>query len=92
MYVFTADIPQHSACTGACLQQRPPVLGPARAGQGVRQTNLATFTRPDRTRQATFFGHQLYYFTGDTQPGQANGQATGQGWFLVNPAGHPIRP
>jgi predicted lipoprotein with Yx(FWY)xxD motif len=91
LYLSTLDTPQASGCTGTCAQQWPPLIGPSQAGQGVRQANLGTFTRPDNSQQVTYFGHQLYYFSGDTQPGQANGEAVDQAFFLVNSQGTLIR-
>jgi predicted lipoprotein with Yx(FWY)xxD motif len=84
LYVNTQDRPQVSACDQQCRAAFPPAPGPAQAGAGVNQSNLGTFTRPDGTIQATFFGHQLYYDAQDTQPGQANGQGLNQTWFLID--------
>jgi predicted lipoprotein with Yx(FWY)xxD motif len=92
LYLFTQDTPQASACTGTCAQQWPPLIGPSQAGQGVQQANLGTFTRDDGSQQVTYFGHQLYHFSGDTQPGQANGQGVNQTFFLVDSDGNAIQP
>jgi predicted lipoprotein with Yx(FWY)xxD motif len=92
LYLNTQDTPQASACTGSCLVTWPPLNGPAQAGQGVQQSNLATVTRPDTgQQQVTYFGHRLYYFHGDTAPGQANGQGVQQIWWLVDASGNPIQ-
>jgi predicted lipoprotein with Yx(FWY)xxD motif len=91
LYMFNQDTPQHSACTGVCARQWTPLINHApQAGSGVTQANLGTFTRPENTMQVTYFGHQLYYFSGDTAPGQANGQNNSASWFLVNASGKPI--
>jgi predicted lipoprotein with Yx(FWY)xxD motif len=90
LYLFTQDTPQQSGCTGTCAQQWPPLISQSpKAGSGVTQANLGTFTRPDNTPQVTYFAHQLYYFSGDTAPGQANGQ-NNNGFFLVDASGNPI--
>ena len=46
--------------------------GPATAMAGVKGT-LSVITRSDGTKQATWNGHPLYTYVGDTAPGQAKG-------------------
>jgi predicted lipoprotein with Yx(FWY)xxD motif len=91
LYLFKQDTAQQSACTGTCAQQWPPLISQSpQAGTGVTQANLGTFTRPDNSSQVTYFTHQLYYFSGDTAPGQANGQNNSGSWFLVDASGNAI--
>ena len=90
LYVNTQDSAQASACDTTCQGTWIPVPGPAQAGEGVDQANLGTFTRADGTVQATYFGHQLYRFSRDNAPGQANGQGVDGRFFLVDKAGNPI--
>ena len=71
LYSFAPDTPTKSNCNGTCAQNWPPVTGPATAA-GVTGT-VGTITRSDGSVQATFDGHPLYTFTGDTAPGQAKG-------------------
>jgi predicted lipoprotein with Yx(FWY)xxD motif len=40
--------------------------------------------------QVTYAGQPLYFFAGDEQPGDTNGQAVGDVWFVVTPDGTPI--
>ena len=52
--------------------------------------DLGTITRSDGTKQVTYNGHPLYYFVGDSGPGQTTGQGSdnfGAKWWLVAPAG-----
>ena len=47
------------------------------------------------TRQVTYNGHPLYYFTGDRNPGETRGQGLdrfGGPWYVVAPAGDKIDP
>ena len=56
---------------------------------GVTGT-FGTITRSDGSVQATFDGHPLYTFVGDTAPGQANGNglnAAGGLWHEVTASG-----
>jgi Secreted repeat of unknown function len=41
--------------------------------------------------QVTFYGHLLYYFKGDTAPGQTNGVGV-SGWHLIGPFGNVMLP
>ena len=72
LYWFAPDTATTSKCNGSCAQFWPPVNGPATAGPGVPGT-LSTIARSDDTTQATYDGHPLYTYVGDTRPGQANG-------------------
>lgn len=72
IYWFARDTKNHSNCTSStCLHYWPIVKGP------VTETGLSgTFgviTRSDGTKQATWNGHPLYTYVGDTAPGQAKG-------------------
>ena len=62
--------------------------GPVTAA-GVTGT-FATITRSDGSIQATFDGHPLYTFVGDTAPGQAKGNglnAAGGLWHEITTSG-----
>ena len=72
LYWFAPDTSTTSKCTGSCATYWPPVKGPATAGSGVTGT-LGVITRPDGTMQATYNGHPLYTYAGDSAPGQNKG-------------------
>ena len=63
----------------------------ALAGEGVNATLLGTITRDDGTTQVTYNGWPLYYFAGDTAPGDTTGQDMEGVWFLVSPTGEAIQ-
>jgi predicted lipoprotein with Yx(FWY)xxD motif len=88
LYSFAPDTSTKSNCNGTCAQNWPPVKGPATAA-GVTGT-FGTITRSDGAAQATFDGHPLYTFVGDTAPGQAKGNglnAAGGLWQEVPTSG-----
>ena len=88
LYSFAPDTPSKSNCNGACATNWPPVHGPATAS-GVKGT-FGTIKRSDGSVQATFDGHPLYTFVGDTAPGQAKGNglnAAGGLWHEITTSG-----
>ncbi len=88
LYSFAPDTPTRSNCNGTCAQNWPPVKGPATAS-GVTGT-FGTIKRSDGSTQATFDGHPLYTFAGDTVPGQAKGNglnAAGGLWHEITTSG-----
>ena len=72
LYWFAPDTSTTSNCNGTCATFWPPVKGPATAGSGVTG-QLGTITRADGSTQATYNGHPLYTYKGDTAPGQDKG-------------------
>jgi predicted lipoprotein with Yx(FWY)xxD motif len=89
LYWFVPDTSTTSNCNGSCATFWPPVKGPATAGAGVTGT-LGTITRADGSTQATYDGHPLYTYKGDTAPGQASGNnlnLSGGVWHEVTASG-----
>ena len=72
LYWFAPDSPNKSVCYGSCAAYWPPVAGNASAGPGVTGT-IGTIQRTDGTTQATYNGHPLYTYIGDSAPGQDGG-------------------
>jgi predicted lipoprotein with Yx(FWY)xxD motif len=88
LYSFAPDTPTTSRCNGTCAQNWPPVQGRAIA-PGVTGP-FGILRRSDGSTQATFEGHPLYTFVGDTVPGQAKGNglnAFGGLWHEVTTSG-----
>ena len=95
LYLFEKDQPDQSACSGACAAAWPVdnSSGTPKAGSGVQASLLGTINRSDNTTQVTYNHHPLYYYSGDSQAGQQNGQglnAFGATWFVVAPAGSKV--
>ena len=89
LYWFAPDTPTKSACYGSCAAYWPPVYGAQKAGPGVTG-KLGTIKRTDGTIQATYDGHPLYTYIGDSHPGQATGNninLNGGFWYEVHVSG-----
>ena len=86
LYWFAPDSSTKSACYGSCAAYWPPVYGAQKAGPGVTG-KLGTIKRTDGTIQATYDGHPLYTYIGDSHPGQATGNdinLNGGFWYEVH--------
>lgn len=100
LYLFLPDDhSSHSQCSGICAAEWPPLLLPKGtsapvAGPGARRGLLGTTVRADGGVQVTYAGWPLYLWPDDVSPGQATGQGlnnVGGLWYVVSPAGSPIR-
>ena len=97
LYGFTRD-PRggRSQCYGDCAAAWPPyiVRGKLSAGKGLKRSLLGTTRRRDGRLQATFDGRPLYYYRGDTHPGDIFCQDVtefGGTWLIVRPTGKLVR-
>ena len=89
LYWFGPDTSTTSKCNGSCATYWPPVKGPASAGSGVTG-KVGTITRADGSTQATYDGHPLYTYKGDTAAGQDTGNnlnLSGGVWHDVTASG-----
>jgi predicted lipoprotein with Yx(FWY)xxD motif len=85
LYLFAPDSAAASKCYGSCAAYWPPVKGPLTRGPGVTGT-IATIRRTDGSLQATYDGHPLYTYIGDSAPGQDHGNnllLNGGYWYDV---------
>ena len=93
VYLFEADRPGHSSCTGACAKVWPPVTGSPKALAGAMSADLGTVTRPDGTKQVTYKGHPLYTYRRDKDDGDTYGEGLrsfGAGWYALSPSGKKV--
>jgi predicted lipoprotein with Yx(FWY)xxD motif len=89
LYWFAPDTATKSVCNGSCAAYWPPVKGPVAAGPGI-PGKLGTIKRADGSTQATYDGHPLYTYVGDSAPGQARGNnlnLNGGLWHEVTTSG-----
>ena len=91
LYAFTKDQGDQSACSGQCATNWPALTGTATAGTGAQATLLSTAMQTDGNSQVTYDGRPLYYFAGDTKPGDINGQGVGNVWFVLSASGDLVK-
>jgi predicted lipoprotein with Yx(FWY)xxD motif len=93
VYLFEADKPGSSSCTGACAGVWPPVTGSPKALGGAMSADLGTITRPDGTKQVTYKGHPLYLYVKDKDDGDTYGEGIksfGAEWYALSPSGNKV--
>ncbi len=96
LYQFSKDTPGSgtSACLGGCISTWPPLTVPPgtspTAGSGL-SGQLGTIKRTDgKGTQVTYKGLPLYFYSGDTKPGDGNGNYPG--WASVPAASGAAAP
>ena len=85
LYTFAPDAVNKSVCYGDCATYWPPVPGNMSPGPGITG-KIGTIERTDGTAQATYDGHPLYTYIGDSAPGQDGGNninLNGGVWHVV---------
>ena len=96
LYAFTRD-KRASACYGACAKAWPPYFAPKgelKVGAGLKRSLLGIVRRRNGRRQVTYAGKPLYFYVGDTRPGQIlcqNVVEFGGRWLILRPSGKLIR-
>ncbi len=75
-----------STCTGGCASAWPPfIVTAAPAAPAGAAGKITLITRADGGKQVAYNGAPLYTFSGDSAPGDANGQGSGGSWFVAAP-------
>ncbi len=94
LYLLTKDAKGSSTCTDKCATSWPAVIpdGQPTLKDGVSSALISTTLRADGSKQLTYNGWPLYHFEKDQKPGDTNGQAVGNVWWVVSGEGNPIKP
>jgi len=88
LYFFTKDTPGASTCTGTCLGLWPVFnTDSVTAPSVLNPSDFTSVTRYDGIKQTAFKGRPLYYYSGDTKPGDANGQGFNNVWYIATTSG-----
>ena len=83
LYVFDNDLgTAGSTCNDGCASNWPPVLVTDNEVDNIK--GLAMVMRDDGSMQATYLGRPLYFYAGDTQANDMNGQGVNDAWWKVS--------
>jgi predicted lipoprotein with Yx(FWY)xxD motif len=93
VYLFMPDAQGAPTCTDSCAKAWPPLTvdeaSEVTGGDGVDASLLGTAAHPAGS-QVTYNGWPLYFFSGDSAPGDTNGQGQGGVWYVVDPTGNAV--
>ena len=94
IYWFAKDTSTKSNCNGSCATYWPPVIGsPVAASGAMLSGKFGTIKRADGQTQATYDGHPLYTYAGDTAKRQVKGNGlnvSGGLWWAETPSGKEL--
>jgi len=85
LYYFMPDTSSKTACTASCASTWPPLLSSSTGtpkSEGSLSAALEVYPNANG-KQIVYNDHPLYTFSGDTSPGQTNGEGIGGKWFVV---------
>lgn len=91
IYFFANDEEGVSNCSGDCLENWPIVTVDGEpTGDDAVTAELGTIDAADGDTQLTVNGFPAYYFAGDSEAGDTNGQGVGGVWWVFGADGEPI--
>jgi len=81
LYIFDEDSTGKSNCYDSCAVSWPPYL--VEAGAAAPGAGFTRVQRRDGTEQWAKDGAPLYFWVGDTAPGDTTGDGVGGVWHIV---------
>ena len=79
-YTFDIDDTNISNCYDGCAKTWPPILI---EDASILKAPMGVTIRKDGTLQLTLEGQPLYFFKGDINPGDINGDGLGNVWHMM---------
>jgi predicted lipoprotein with Yx(FWY)xxD motif len=85
LYYFQPDTSTTAACTGGCASTWPPFLSndSSMLTSATSLSGKLTIQANANGQQIEYNGHPLYTYSGDTSPGQTNGEGISNQWFVA---------
>jgi len=100
LYLLTSEKGGKITCTddNGCTKvwpdtELPKGMTAATAGSGIQASMLGTVKSSDGSLYATYHGWPLYTYSGDSGPGQKNGEGItsfGGTWYVLGTSGNPV--
>lgn len=90
LYGFTDDAGGTPTCVDECAADWPPLIVTAMP-DNLNVMRFSVVERADGTLQLQSGKWPLYYFSGDSAPGDINGQGAGGTWFLIDVEGELVQ-
>jgi predicted lipoprotein with Yx(FWY)xxD motif len=85
LYYRTSDAPPSTVCSAGCASAWPPLVisGSSSPTSAASLPGKLTIVADANGNQIEYNGHPLYTYSGDTGPGQTNGEGVGGVWHVV---------
>jgi len=85
LYYRTSDAPPSTVCSGGCAGAWPPLVmsGSSTPASAASLPGKLTIVVDANGNQVEYNGHPLYTYSGDSGPGQTNGEGVGGIWHVV---------
>jgi predicted lipoprotein with Yx(FWY)xxD motif len=85
LYYRTSDKPPTTVCSGGCASAWPPLLvtGSSVPSSAASLPGKLSVQTDANGNQVQYNGHPLYTYSGDSAPGQTNGEGVAGIWFVV---------
>ena len=82
LYYNTSDTAS-AVCSGGCASAWPPFVSSTVPNASASLPGALSLLTDSNGSQVTYNGHPLYTYSGDTAPGQVNGEGSGGIWFVA---------
>jgi predicted lipoprotein with Yx(FWY)xxD motif len=79
-----------ATCTGRCAAVWPAVVLQGTPDAGTTGLKVSLIARDDGSKQLVVNGRPAYAYSGDSKPGDVNGQALGNVWYALGADGARI--
>lgn len=84
LYYYAEDAPESTLCDKVCTAQWPVFQTDLVSAPSVLDpSDFSAVMRTDGVRQTAYRDHPLYYYAGDSQPGDTNGQGYANLWNVA---------